>query len=94
MFESARKHAAEVKKRVGMVLHEGYILDTVGATALKPDASVTALMTDDGVLFVETHGQVFKTTPGGMEPVEKPDKRVRRDLKDARQIYASRAKSG
>lgn len=89
-FESSAKLAAEVKKRVGMVIHEGYITDTVGATALKSDHATTALMTDEGELYVETCGQVFRVKDGSVEPVPKPNKRVKRDLKDAQEIYTSR----
>lgn len=90
-FKSSREHAEKFKRRVGMVLHEGYIVDSVGKTALKPEHAVTALMTDAGELYVETHGKVFLATSTGMELVEKPEKHLRSDLKTARDIYTSRA---
>lgn len=92
-FDSARKPELGNRRRVGMVLHEGFTLDSVGATALKPDAAVTALMADDGELYVEAHGKIFHATPDGMVEVNELPKRVRADLNDAKQIYADRVNS-
>lgn len=95
-FERARKPTADNRRRVGTILHAGFVADTEGVTALKPSADVTALMTDDGQLFIDAGGAFWRVNPEEQSVTleESPSAKLLRDFKSAREIYAEREASG